>query len=99
MANLLTRDERFQNFQSLIADLKNDGAIPAQILTRLYNGFTSEFTKAEAEIKRLHDANRILTDEMHTSEQQLSNVPPQLTRPAPSTLCELALKQAVFLKQ
>jgi hypothetical protein len=66
MANLLTRDERFQNFQSLIADLKNDGAIPAQILTRLYNGFTSEFTKAEAEIKRLHDANRILTDEMHT---------------------------------
>lgn len=61
---MLTRAERFQIFQGLIAELKEPEADPAKILTRLYNGCTVEFTKAEGERTRLHEANSALSEEI-----------------------------------
>jgi hypothetical protein len=59
----LTRAERFQNFQELAAQIKK-GEEPMHVLTRLFNGFTAEFSKAEAEIQRIHQSNNALAQEL-----------------------------------
>ena len=69
MASFLNRAARFEKFQSIMQELQNpqkpqSQSNPAQLLTRLYNGFTSEFSKAEAEITRLRNANDALAEEI-----------------------------------
>ena len=59
----MTRGERFQQFQELLKEVKN-GQEPEKILARLYNGFTAEFSKAEAEIQRLRQSTSVLTKEL-----------------------------------
>jgi hypothetical protein len=56
----LTRAERFTNLQNLIAEIRAPGAEPARILTRLFNGLTTELTKCENEINALQAANAAL---------------------------------------
>lgn len=41
-----------------------EGADPSQFLTRLYNGLTTEISKAEAEINRLRNASEVLAAEL-----------------------------------
>jgi predicted nucleic acid-binding Zn-ribbon protein len=75
------RHERFTIFQSLIAEMKNaQDANPASFLTRLYNSLTSELTKAEAEITRLHSASHALTAEL----QSLKGATLQVSKPRKS---------------
>lgn len=65
MAGMLTRAQRFQQYTQLAEELK-DGAEAPLILTRLYNGLTTELSKAEAEIKNLRDALSTATAELAT---------------------------------
>jgi phage shock protein A len=48
-----TRAQRTAAFQHNLRQLAEAGAEPAQILTRLFNGMTTELSLAEAEIERL----------------------------------------------
>ncbi len=62
-----TRAERFKSYSDLAAELNNNpNANPAQILTRLFNGFTNEFSKAEMEILELESANAQLQQNLET---------------------------------
>ena len=62
-AIFMTRGERIQRFQELLKDMKN-GQAPEHVLTRLFNGFTAELSKAEAEIQRLRQSASALTKEL-----------------------------------
>ena len=66
MNPILSRQERFQRFQSLLQELResNDSKAPASTLTRLYNGMTEVISNAEAEIKRLREVADSLTTEL-----------------------------------
>ena len=77
-SGITPRDQRFANFQSLMNEMKDSNANPAKLLTRLYNGLTSEITKAEAEVARLHNASQTLTAELQSLKGavlQVSNSP------------------------
>lgn len=63
----LLRTERFTFFQKLTDELKAAGTQAAPILTRLYNGLTTELTKAEAEITQLENANNALQLRLETA--------------------------------
>lgn len=69
-----TRSQRFEEFQRLVRELKEPEANPAQILTRMYNSFTTGFSKAEAENRSLRDAVSALTAELSSLKSQLNEV-------------------------
>jgi hypothetical protein len=76
-----TRSQRFEEFQRLVRELKEPGANPAQILTRMYNSFTTGFSKAEAENQSLRDAVCALTAELSSLKSQLNEVRAPLEEP------------------
>lgn len=71
-APMKTRAERFELFQRLIAEMQRGEAPPATILTRLYNGFTTELSLAEAEMARLRKAADVLREELEPLKKGMS---------------------------
>lgn len=83
---LQSREWRLNQFQSLKAEL-TAGANPAQVLTRLFNGFSAEFTKAEALIKGFNDQVRAFQaahTERPTTAETTTSI--QLTRTGIETI-------------
>jgi len=70
------REERFKKFQDLCKEMKSaqNPEAAAQYLARLYNGLTTEITKAEAEITRLHNASVGLSGELQSLKASMLQV-------------------------
>ena len=64
LASRQARLARFANFTNLVNEMKENDVNPHTILTRLYNGMTTDISKAEAEITRLKGLAQGLSDEL-----------------------------------
>lgn len=72
--NVPTRMQRVQLLQASAQELKQEGADPGRVLTRMYNSLNTRFTALEAENARLREANSDLARELAALKNQLHKV-------------------------